>query len=140
MREEIMTKTEEETRAVGAEFADTLRTGDVCFLHGELGAGKTAFVKGVVSALSPETLVKSPTFSLMNEYTVDFGGIKRILHLDLYRLNHPEELEAIDFRAFLGDSVFFIEWPEKGEGFLPGATKQLFFAHGKDGGRTISFS
>ncbi len=138
MREAYVTKTEEETRAVGAELASTLKAGDVYYLHGDLGAGKTAFVKGLVGALSKDALVKSPTFSLMNEYAVE-GTVHRIVHLDLYRLNDPSELEAIDFHPYLKDSALFIEWPEKGEGYLPSATAHLIFEHGQEGGRAISW-
>lgn len=81
-------------------------------LIGELGSGKTTFVRGVVEALGSNTRVKSPTFTVMNEYPVEHDAIKRVVHLDLYRFKTPQELEALELDDYIAeDSVVFVEWP-----------------------------
>ncbi|MBQ3391266.1 MAG: tRNA (adenosine(37)-N6)-threonylcarbamoyltransferase complex ATPase subunit type 1 TsaE, partial [Clostridia bacterium] len=115
MREWI-TSSVEETEAAGREFAAQLRPGDVVALRGGLGAGKTAFVRGIASLLAPEARVSSPTFALMHEY----AGEMPLYHFDLYRIPDAEELWSIGFEEFLGrEGVVLIEWSENAEGELP---------------------
>jgi len=112
MKEHIL-KSEEETRKLAAKFAATLVGGEVVELIGDLGSGKTTFVRGVVDALGSKVKVKSPTFTILNEYPVDGKTIKRIAHLDLYRFNDPVQLEALaldDYKR--ADTIIFIEWPD----------------------------
>lgn len=106
----------EQTKQIAAELARTLKGGEVLFLEGDLGAGKTTFVQGLVAALGYEEAVRSPTFALMHQYPVEHGNIKRIVHLDLYRLNDRSELRPFGLEEFLGDpaTVVLVEWPEKG--------------------------
>ena len=102
----------EETEHFGAELFQSLTPKSVVFLHGELGAGKTTLVRGYLRAAGYTGTVKSPTYNLVEEYTV--AGHK-LFHFDLYRLNDPEELEWIGINDYFNqDSICFIEWPDKG--------------------------
>jgi tRNA threonylcarbamoyladenosine biosynthesis protein TsaE len=110
-------KDTEETEQLGAELYYALPPIGLIFLNGELGAGKTTLVRGYLRAAGYKGTVKSPTYNLVEEYTI--AGLK-IYHFDLYRLNDPEELEWIGISDYFNqDSVCFVEWPDKGKGFLP---------------------
>ncbi len=109
--------TEADTLAIAARLSHTFTAGHLVFLHGDLGAGKTTFVRGYLRAMGYEGAVKSPTFTLVEEYPL---ANVTVYHFDLYRLSHPEELEALGIRDYLTpDSLCFIEWPERGRGVLP---------------------
>ena len=105
------TRSERETAALAGELAASLSAGDVVLLSGDLGAGKTAFVRGLAEGLGiqPDD-VSSPTFTLVHEYK---GGRLTLYHVDLYRLEHAsiEELGLDDEQAGLG--VLAVEWPER---------------------------
>ncbi len=107
-----------ETRNAAIAFAVTLKPGDVVALHGELGAGKTTFVRMVARHLGYDGVVNSPTFTLMNIYKTDKLAL---YHFDFYRISN--EIEALGFGAdeFIGasDTISFIEWPERAPGVLP---------------------
>ena len=107
----------EETEAFGAELFKIMPSKSLIFLQGDLGAGKTTLVRGFLRAAGYNGAVKSPTYTLVEEYTI--GG-RKIFHFDLYRVVDPEELEWIGIREYFDqDSICFIEWPDKGKGFLP---------------------
>ena len=107
----------EETEAFGAELFKSVPSKCLLFLYGDLGAGKTTLVRGFLRAAGYTGVVKSPTYTLVEEYTV---GARKLFHFDLYRVVDPEELEWIGIRDYLEqDCVCFIEWPDKGKGFLP---------------------
>lgn len=119
MEQTFRSRSEEETMAVARDLADRVRPGDVVSLTGDLGAGKTRFVKGFAEAfgISPES-VSSPTFNLVQEYS----GHREmpLYHMDCYRIEQPEE--ALEFgieEYFYGEGVSIIEWPEKIRGLLP---------------------
>jgi tRNA threonylcarbamoyladenosine biosynthesis protein TsaE len=107
------------TEALGAKLWEILPRQCLVFLNGELGAGKTTLVRGVLRAAGFTGAVKSPTFTIVEEYLI---GARKILHFDLYRLAEPEELEWIGIWDYMAqDSLCFIEWSELGRGFLPEA-------------------
>ena len=106
------THSAEDTQKIAAEFAQTLKGGEFVSLIGDLGAGKTTFTRGLVEALGGTVRVKSPTFTVMNEYPVNLGAIKRVVHIDFYRFTETEELSALsldDERR--PDTVILAEWP-----------------------------
>jgi tRNA threonylcarbamoyladenosine biosynthesis protein TsaE len=110
----ITTHSESETSAVGREVAATLSAGAVVLLYGDLGAGKTAFVRGLAEGLGVAPAeVSSPTFTLVQEYR---GGRVTLVHVDLYRLNDPREIDDLGLEEIGADAVLSIEWAEKLDG------------------------
>ncbi len=140
----IITHSDSETKKFGKKFASTLRGGDIVCLSGELGAGKTTLVKGIAEGLGVKEEITSPTFTLMNVYevettdyrlqttaqTVDQSAVvrspltvvKKLIHIDMYRLKNAEELIQIGVEDYLGapDTITVVEWPEKMEKILRG--------------------
>ncbi|HEY7290530.1 MAG TPA: tRNA (adenosine(37)-N6)-threonylcarbamoyltransferase complex ATPase subunit type 1 TsaE [Vicinamibacterales bacterium] len=105
------TSSETETIAAGRELASRLRAGDVVLLHGDLGAGKTAFTRGLAEGLgAPSDDVSSPTFTIVQEYR---GGRLPLFHVDLYRLNDPREIDDLGLDEIAAGGVLAIEWAEK---------------------------
>lgn len=101
----------QETEALGKKFGRNAKTGLVVALSGDLGAGKTQFVKGLAQDLGITGRVHSPTFTLVNEYT---GGRLKLFHLDLYRLETPAQVLSAGIEEFLQpDGVAVIEWAER---------------------------
>lgn len=110
-------------RELGGALADTIAPGQVWTLHGDLGAGKTTLVRGVLRGLGFEGRVKSPSYGLIESYAV--RGIE-VHHLDLYRLGDPGELDFIGLEDLLTpNSVLLIEWPERAAGRLPPVTHRI---------------
>ncbi len=109
----------EETRAIAAALAALLEPGDVVVLTGELGGGKTTFVQGATQALGSSARVTSPTFTIVQEY----DGPVPIAHVDLYRLDHVQELHDIGFDELLDTPearrIVFVEWGERAATLLP---------------------
>ncbi|MGR8999697.1 MAG: tRNA (adenosine(37)-N6)-threonylcarbamoyltransferase complex ATPase subunit type 1 TsaE [Gammaproteobacteria bacterium] len=107
----------EETERFGAELWELVPSKCLIFLNGDLGAGKTTLVRGFLRAAGFTGTVKSPTYTLVEEYTI---GTRKVFHFDLYRVVDPEELEWIGIRDYVAqDCICFIEWPDKGKGLLP---------------------
>jgi len=124
------------TEAIGARLARALsqRAGLVVFLHGDLGAGKTTLVRGWLRALGVTGTIRSPTYTLVEPYEVDGRGL---LHLDLYRLSDPLELEQLGLYDTPPErSVWLVEWPERGAGQLPQADLRIHLQVA-DAGREI---
>lgn len=103
---------------LGRALAASLQIGDVLMLHGDLGAGKTTLTQGVAEGLGIEGPVQSPTFTLVREHD---APTMRLYHLDLYRLDDPDELEDIGYEVYINpqDGVSIIEWPERAGDWLP---------------------
>lgn len=108
----------EQTRDLAKAFAKVLKPPMVVLLTGDLGAGKTTFVKDVVFALGCEDLVTSPTFTLLNTYNAKFP----VYHFDMYRLSSAEEAMNVGFEEYFDkntlDGICFVEWPENVEGLI----------------------
>jgi len=131
----IISRSAEETMAHGRAIAATLRRGDVLALCGDLGAGKTHFVKGVAAGLGIISPVTSPTFTLLHEYS---GGRLPLYQFDFYRFEDEDEALKIGLDEYLdGDGACLIEWADKFPALLPPHTRWLRFTHRPDGGREI---
>jgi tRNA threonylcarbamoyladenosine biosynthesis protein TsaE len=117
MQKEFTSNTPEETIALGKAFASELEAGDVVCLRGELGAGKTHFVKGMAEGLGIDrSRVHSPTFTLIDEHR----GEQPLYHFDCYRMESPREaLEIGAEEYFYGDGICVIEWAERIESLIP---------------------
>ena len=108
---------EEETEAFGAELVRQLPSKGLVFLCGNLGAGKTTLVRGYLKAAGYAGTVKSPTYNIVEEYSLPG---RQIYHFDLYRLTDSEELEWLGIYDYLAkDALSFVEWPEHGRDILP---------------------
>lgn len=124
---------ESEQEQLAAQLAQLVQQGMVFYLQGDLGAGKTTFVRGFLHELGYKGVVKSPTYTLVEPYDIDN---KRIYHFDLYRLADPDELEYAGGRDYFdNESICLIEWPEKAAGFLPVADIQLQLSYENEGRR-----
>ena len=114
---------EDATCALARQLTARLKPGMVIYLRGDLGAGKTTLVRGMLNALGYSGRVKSPTYTLVEPYHVAELNLR---HFDLYRLHDAAEWEAAGFRdEFDGHNIFFIEWPEKAQGLIPLADVEI---------------
>ena len=115
-----LSKTPKQTMKIGEEFAKTLSGGDVVLLHGDLGAGKTAFTKGIAKGLNIQKEITSPTYAYMNDY----DGV--LYHYDCYRLSSGEDAEALGLTDyFYGKGICVIEWSENIKSVLPKKVKSV---------------
>lgn len=132
---EFISNSADETLKIAADFALTLSVGDIVLLDGDLGAGKTVFVKGVANHFSNgKVIAVSPTFVIVNTYETD----PPIYHFDLYRINDVSELDAIGAEEyFYGDGISFVEWPERANGMFPSFAKKVFIEKVDDNVRKI---
>ena len=112
---ELVSLSAAETEAVGGSLAARLEVGDVVTVRGELGAGKTTFVRGACRALGVTEPVTSPTFTIGHRYR----GRVDVSHLDLYRFTGVSPAEWGDLEPYFDDAIAFVEWPEAGSGVLP---------------------
>ncbi|MDQ7727402.1 tRNA (adenosine(37)-N6)-threonylcarbamoyltransferase complex ATPase subunit type 1 TsaE [Halomonas sp. SpR8] len=134
---QVQLNNEEAQVAFGEALGRILQGRGLVYLEGELGAGKTTLTRGILRAYGHLGAVKSPTYTLVEPYDL---GAQRIYHLDLYRLADPEELEFIGGRDVLADDALsIVEWPSRGEGWLPEPDLRLRLELA-DPGRLISLA
>lgn len=121
IRSPIFIPNENYMKYFGIFLSRNLKPGDLVFLKGDLGSGKTTVFRGFLRSLGIDSRIKSPTFGLIEEY---FLGKVHIYHFDLYRVDDPKELSKIGILDYFRENtVCFVEWPEKFEKFLPQPTK-----------------
>jgi len=131
----FISKSAEETVAAGRTYGRAARTGDVFALSGDLGAGKTQFVKGFVAEIDSEADVTSPTFVLVHEYG---GGRLPIYHFDFYRVENRDALLRLGFDDYVfGDGVSLIEWADRYADLIPSHAKWLSFESKDENTRVI---
>jgi len=125
LRLHITSHNESETIALAKKLAPLFRPGDLVVLKGELGAGKTAFVRGLAEALGLDReAVNSPSFTIVNEYP----GERPMYHLDLYRINDPTELDEIGWDEYLQrPGLIVVEWGDKAGDYLPSRYYMISF-------------
>jgi tRNA threonylcarbamoyladenosine biosynthesis protein TsaE len=134
VREEHSTSSEQETLELARSFAQRLERGDVVALWGELGTGKTRFVKGVCEAFSANHHVSSPSFVILNRYEGRDPAKRELFvyHLDLYRVKSTEEIYDIGYEEFIyGDDITLVEWAEQLGDLLPPRRYDVRLAHGE---------
>jgi len=131
----VLSSSIEETILFGKQFAEQLQPGDVVCLVGDLGAGKTHFVKGLASFFGVDpSEVNSPTFTLINEYQ----GSSTVYHFDCYRIKNDQEAMEIGAEEYLyGDGISVIEWPKKIRNLLPPESVWVTITHKGEGEREI---
>ncbi len=120
-KQTFISNNEQETIDLGSTFAKSLKRGDIVALYGDLGTGKTEFIKGICHYFNVQDLVTSPTFTIMNHYLGEFNSDElNIFHLDLYRIKSTAELTNIGFSDCIYDanSIKLIEWADKAENIL----------------------
>lgn len=136
----VLTTSEAQTQALAAKIAKKLQGGETLALLGDLGAGKTAFTKGLAKALGIRA-VSSPTFVLMKVYKIKkHRCLKQLVHVDAYRIASGESLRAIGLLDYIGqpDTIVLIEWADRVSDILPKNVLRLRFAHEKEDNRTIT--
>jgi len=127
----VLTRSEEETRAFAARCLHHFGTTRVYALQGDLGSGKTAFVKGLAETLGSMGAVTSPTFTLIQEYPLPQG--RRLVHVDLYRIEHPHELAALGWDEMLDDptALVAVEWADRARELIPADAVWVRFEYGR---------
>ena len=134
----ITIKSEKELEKVVTEFLKFSNDVKIAFLHGDLGAGKTTFVKKLVSMLDSEEEASSPTYTLVNEYALPEG---RLYHIDLYRLNDTHEAQDMGIEEYFdNDAWCFVEWPDKVQNLLPLESSVIKLTINEDGTRTLELN
>lgn len=136
MRETVTTSSAQETEELAARLAPRLERGDVVLVSGELGSGKTTFVRGACRALGVTAPVTSPTFTIGHRYR----GSPDVSHLDLFRFAGLSPAEWGDLEPYFDDAIVFVEWPEAGLGALPEARLQVRIEHAGGDRRRIELT
>jgi tRNA threonylcarbamoyladenosine biosynthesis protein TsaE len=138
---DVISHSAAQTMRIGQRLGELLQAGDLVFLMGEFGAGKTHFVKGVAQGLGSEDLVNSPSFVLINEYR---AGVQHrripIYHVDLYRIEDTREVQGLGLEEIAsGDGVCLIEWAERASAWLPDQRLDLRLGYLSDTKRSLRF-
>jgi tRNA threonylcarbamoyladenosine biosynthesis protein TsaE len=133
----LTSRSPSDTEAIAAELASLLEPGDSVWLRGELGVGKTAFVRGAARALGVAQPVTSPTYTVGNRYPAD--GLS-VAHLDLYRSSGLAVEEWADLEPYFEDAIAFVEWPDAGAGLLPDPRVSVDIEHLQGDARLIRLS
>ena len=124
-----------ETEAIGRRFANDVNVGSVLALQGELGSGKTQFVKGLVAGLGSSAMVTSPTFTIVHEYP---GGRLSVYHFDFFRLEKRQSVTQLGLDDyFFGDGVSVVEWADRFPELLPENAQWITIRIGRDNERLI---
>jgi tRNA threonylcarbamoyladenosine biosynthesis protein TsaE len=131
---ECVTESPEATEALAARLALRLEVGDIVTVSGDLGAGKTTFVRGAARALGVRAPVSSPTFTIGHRYEAPVP----VAHLDLYRLVGIDAEEWGDLEPYFDGTVAFVEWPEHGGDWLPPARASVTLSHVDESRRRVS--
>lgn len=131
---EVVTESPEETAALATVLAASLQAGDVVAVSGELGAGKTTFVRGAARALGVTQAVSSPTFTIGHRYE----AATPVSHLDLYRIAGLDPEEWGDLEPYFDGAITFVEWPENGGDWLPDARVVVTLSHVDEHRRRVS--
>ena len=130
----FISKSSEDTKNFAREYAKTLRRGDVVLLDGDMGAGKTVFVKGIAEGLGIEETVTSPTYAYMNDYD------GRLFHYDCYRIETPEQAERLGLADYFDmGGVCLIEWPQNIAPLLPRNVKRVAIRKLSENEREIEY-
>jgi tRNA threonylcarbamoyladenosine biosynthesis protein TsaE len=133
---ELESSSPEETERIAAALARELRAGDVVTVTGELGTGKTTFIRGAARELGVTAPVTSPTYTIGNRYE----GEVDVSHLDLYRFTSLSDAEWGDLERYFEDAIVFVEWPEAGTTVLPTARAEIRLQHAGERLRLITVS
>lgn len=129
----------DETERLGASLAKSLRPGDVIALYGTLGSGKTTFVRGLAKALGMTQPVRSPTFTLIHEYPLP-NQLGRLFHIDLYRLESPEDVFRLGLEELIPTGITVIEWADRAHGLLPDERTEVHFEVIQDQERAVTMT
>ena len=131
----------EETKKIASEIAHKINlisknTAKIIFLKGDLGTGKTTLVKEILKVYGLSESVTSPTFTIVEPYLI---GNKKIYHMDLYRIESRKELEVLGIEEYSNesDSILFIEWPERGDGFFKECDMEICLNHLNENSREL---
>jgi tRNA threonylcarbamoyladenosine biosynthesis protein TsaE len=133
----IETRSAAETEEVAASLAERLEPGDVVTVSGELGTGKTTFVRGACRELGVDGPVTSPTYTIGHRYRGRDGAVS---HLDLYRFRDLSAAEWGDLEPYFDDAIVFVEWPEAGVGALPPPRFEVRISHAAGDARIVAVS
>jgi len=130
----------EETIEVAKKISKNIKTGQLFALWGDLGAGKTVFIRGFLNGLGYKKRVNSPTFVLMKIYNIKkHPYIKQVCHIDAYRLNSSDDLESLGVKEYFNrqDTIILIEWPERIKSVLPKDRTDIVLRHLQENKREI---